>query len=303
MVKTVRFGLQAGPENGRKWIETAQRAEDLGFDLLCVGDHPGGHPSPLVALAAAAAVTSEIELGSYVMNVGLRHPLDIATDTATLDIVSDGRAFLGLGAGHTPTEWAQRDLPRPPVKHRVARLIEVATTTKQLLAGDSVTTGSEVGMVDAKLDDSLQRDVPLLIGGNNRQILRFAASQADVIALTGLGRTLEGGHKHELKWEPHQLEETFKIARSTPEREHPPEIQALVQWAAVTEDPGAIARRMGEDFAVDPALILESPFILIGSVKQILERIERNTERWGIDSYVVRRPSLEGIGQVIDQLR
>lgn len=109
----VSFSVQASPTDARSWLRLAQRCEAAGFDALLTADHPGSDASPFVALAAAAAVTSSIGLGSYVSNAAVREPIVLATDVATLDVVSDGRARLGLGAGHTPAEWHAIGRERP----------------------------------------------------------------------------------------------------------------------------------------------------------------------------------------------
>jgi alkanesulfonate monooxygenase SsuD/methylene tetrahydromethanopterin reductase-like flavin-dependent oxidoreductase (luciferase family) len=96
------FSLQAVPGDAAEWLDTARRAEAGGFDTLLTADHPGSCAAPFVALAAAAAVTSRIRPGSYVSNAGVREPMLLAADVATLDVVSGGRAVLGLGAGHPP---------------------------------------------------------------------------------------------------------------------------------------------------------------------------------------------------------
>ncbi|MFI7079607.1 LLM class flavin-dependent oxidoreductase [Micromonospora sp. NPDC049903] len=80
--------------------------------------HPGSAASPFVALAAAAAVTSTIGPGSYVSNAVVREPILLAADVATLDLVSGGRARLGLSAGHAPGEWETIGRPRPDVAGR-----------------------------------------------------------------------------------------------------------------------------------------------------------------------------------------
>ncbi|MCM0677447.1 LLM class flavin-dependent oxidoreductase, partial [Micromonospora phytophila] len=98
----VTFSLQATPSDAASWLDLARRAEAAGFDALLAADHPGAVTSPFVALAAAGAVTTTLNLGSYVSNAGVREPILLATDVATLDVVSGGRARLGLGAGHTP---------------------------------------------------------------------------------------------------------------------------------------------------------------------------------------------------------
>ncbi|WP_238454015.1 LLM class flavin-dependent oxidoreductase [Micromonospora sp. ATA51] len=99
------FSVQARPADAASWLDLARRLEAAGFDALLAADHPGHGASPFVSLAAAAAVTSTLGLGSYVSNAGVREPILLATDVATLDMVSGGRARLGLGAGHTPAEW------------------------------------------------------------------------------------------------------------------------------------------------------------------------------------------------------
>ncbi|MER6595316.1 LLM class flavin-dependent oxidoreductase, partial [Micromonospora purpureochromogenes] len=88
------FSLQATPTDAASWLDLARRAEAAGFDALLAADHPGAVTSPFVALAAAASVTSMIGLGSYVSNLGVREPILLATDVATLDLVSGGRARL-----------------------------------------------------------------------------------------------------------------------------------------------------------------------------------------------------------------
>jgi len=84
------FSLQARPRDARSWLQLAQRCEESGFDALLASDHPGSGASPFVALAAAAAVTSTLGLGSYVSNTGVREPVLLAADVATLDVVPSG---------------------------------------------------------------------------------------------------------------------------------------------------------------------------------------------------------------------
>lgn len=293
------FGVQTSPTSQTGWTESARRAEDLGFTFFCIGDHPGSWPSPFSALGAAASVTSSIRLGPYVANAGLRHPIDLATDTATLDIVSDGRAVLGLGAGHTPAEWGMRSQQRPSPHARVDRLIATADATRALLNGETVSIEGKPGLTEAKLGDRLVRPgIPLLVGGNNRQLLAYASENADIIGLTGLGRTLEGGHLHEARWSEEELAATFSLAAGDPTGRDP-DLQALVQWAEITDDPEQIARQVSQDLRVPLDQVLASPFILLGTAHQIADRIVENAERWGISSYVVRESSTEDIGRVI----
>src|SRR4051794_8302940 len=101
----IAFVAHAGLRNGRSWVQLATRCEALGLAGLYTADHPGVTPAPFVALAAAAAVSTTLELGPCVVNAGVWEPLALASEVATLDLASQGRAVLGIGAGHTPAEW------------------------------------------------------------------------------------------------------------------------------------------------------------------------------------------------------
>src|SRR4051794_30972698 len=178
------FSLQVVPQNAAEWLDTARRAEAAGFDALLTPDHPGSCTSPFVALAAAAGVTRTIKLGSYVSNAGIREPILLAADVATLDVVSDGRAVLGIGAGHTPAEWAAIGKTRPDTRGRGDRRIAAAEATRRLLDGEEVTVDSEqLVMAAAKLNQPrpVQSHVPVLFGGGNPRLLRWATENADLI--------------------------------------------------------------------------------------------------------------------------
>lgn len=99
---SLRISVQATPESARSWTELARTVESAGFDGLYVADHLGSSCSPFVALAAAATVTRRIRLGTCVINAGAWEPVALASEVATLDLLSGGRCRLGIGAGHTP---------------------------------------------------------------------------------------------------------------------------------------------------------------------------------------------------------
>ena len=115
------------------WLALAVEVERRGFDGLYVGDHPGSGPAPFVALAAAAAATERIKVGTCVLNAGMWDPVALANEVATLDLVSDGRAVLGVGAGHTPDEWTSTGRPYPSPGERVERMVELIEATRALL--------------------------------------------------------------------------------------------------------------------------------------------------------------------------
>jgi probable F420-dependent oxidoreductase len=292
------FALQVSPSNATEWISTARRAEAAGFTTLYVADHPGYGPSPFVALAAAAAVTSTIKLGSYVVNAGVREPMLLAADVATLDVVSGGRAVLGLGAGHTPAEWAAVGKVRPGVPGRVDRFIAVAEATVRLLAGEQVTVDvPELTMLQAELagPKAVQEKVPLLFGGGNTRLLRWAAANADLIGLSGLGRTLADGHSHEVRWRGSDIDAQVELAGDVP-------VEALVQQIVLTDDAGSFWAGKAADTGVPENELRQSPYLLAGTGDEIVAAVREHERRWGITRYAVRGEALELLVPLLPRL-
>jgi probable F420-dependent oxidoreductase len=290
-----------------QWRDFAKKVEALGFDALYVADHLGLTPSPFSALTAAATATSTLRLGTYVINSGIRDPLSLASDAATLDAVSGGRLILGLGAGHTPAEWTMTANPYPSPAQRVERLAEMVGVVTALLRGDVVTHhGPYLNLHDAFLlaPRPVQAKVPLLIGGNGTQLLRDAARTADIVSLTGLGRTLEDGHRHTADWSPTAIDARVAIVRaSAPQPEHVV-LDALVQHVEITDHRIEAAEwhaRMASGLTASD--VIGAPYALIGTLDQIIEELTSHRERWGFTSYVVRADALELVAPLIEQMR
>ncbi|GAA2572182.1 LLM class F420-dependent oxidoreductase [Winogradskya consettensis] len=295
------FSVQADPEDAAGWLGTARRAEGAGFSALLVADHPGSCASPFVALAAAAAVTSTIRLGSYVVNAGVREPILLAADVATLDVVSGGRAVLGLGAGHTPAEWDAVGQVRPDVRGRVDRAIAVAEATVRLLAGEKVTVATpELTMLGAELSEPrpVQERIPLLVGTANSRLLRWASGHADIIGLTGLGRTRADGHQHEARWRLDDIDAQVALARADGE----PVLEALVQQVEITDDPAAALAETADRLGMGVRDLREVPFLLVGTPDEIVGAVRRNRERWGITRYAVRGNALDLLAPLLPEL-
>ena len=286
----------------------AVEAENAGFDAFYVPDHPGVTPAPTPWLSAAATVTRTIALGANVTNAGVREPSHIAVDVATLDLLSGGRAILGIGAGHTPAEWRAIGATRPSPTDRVARLIESADVIVRLLRGETVTHHSQ----HLRVDDAtltfpvpVQRRIPLLIGGGNRQLLDYAARNADIVGLAGLGRTLEDGHSHEVRWRPADTDRLTDIVHAAAgSRNVKPRVEALVQDVTVTDDRERAAAELVKEvpgLTVQDAL--ECPYLLYGTESEITDQLLSHRRRWGIDRFAIRYSALEAITPVVAMIK
>jgi len=303
-----RFSLQVAQASSRsEWIDLAQRAEDAGFDLLVTADHLGGPLAPLVALASAAEATGQLRLGTMVLNNDFHHPVLLARDVATLDLLSDGRVELGLGAGHARPEYDSAGISFDPPGRRVSRLEEAVQILRKLFDGDEVSHQGEHYRVDALCEPRpTQRHLPLLIGGGGRRVLSVAARYADAVGFTGLGRTLSDGQRHEPGgFPPDRVDEQLDAVRGAAgERWDQLELQALVQAVVITDDPVGAAERMRARL---PGLsvpdILATPFLMIGSIASLVERLTENRNRWGFSHYTVRADALDALVPIIAALR
>ncbi len=303
----VIVSVQASPSDRASWLRLAAEVEAGGFAGLLAADHPGQVASPFVALAAAAGVTERIRLGTCVVNAGQWTPMALASEVATLDVVSGGRAALGVGAGHTPQEWTATGRPFPVAAERVDRMIEVVEATYALLAGDPVSyPGEHVTLVDADLEAPrpVQARVPLTIGGNGTRLLGYAAGTADVVGVTGLGRTLADGHRHEVDWSPEGLRRITRIVdRAGAGRPGRAVLEALVQHVEITPDRAAAAGRLAEHVpgaSLDD--LLAAPFLWLGTVEEIAAQLDSHARDLGIERYVIRAPAVDAGRRVLGEM-
>ena len=303
-----RFSLQAAEAGSRaEWVELARRAEDSGFDLLVTADHLGGPLAPLVALASAAEATRSLRVGTMVLNNDFHHPVLLARDVATLDLLSDGRAEVGLGAGHARPEYDSAGISFDLPGHRVARLEESVQVLRRLLDGENVTHhGEHYRLTDARCDPRpVQAHLPLLVGGGGRRVLAIGARHADAVGFTGLGRTLEDGQRHEpTGFPPSRVDAQVAAARAASgDRWSLLELQVLVQSVVVTNDaPGAAERLRSRLPNLSVEEILTTPYLMVGTVGSLAERLVEQRQRWGFSHYTVRTDALEAVSPVVAAL-
>ena len=275
------------------YAREARAAEDDGFAMVTAADHPGTCASPAAVLGALAVATSTVKLCGYVINAGTHEPLDLASDIATIDQLSGGRAILGVGAGHTPSEWLMYARPYPSAGERVDRLVEIVDVTTRLLAGETVTfQGKHIHTNTAVLTEPrpVVERVPVLIGGGSRRVLELAGRTADIVSYTGLGRTLEDGHNHQTNWSDAHTDTALGLVRNAADAagRTPPVIDILVQHNVVTDDRAETFARLMPRAGLPFEILDQAPFLLVGTIQQQVEQFHRNLERWGITSYTVR---------------
>jgi probable F420-dependent oxidoreductase len=195
MYRPFRFSIvSAVADSQTAWVNKARRAEELGYSTLLVADHLSTGVAPLTALAVAAQATTSLRVGSFVFGNDYRHPVILAKEIATLDLLSQGRVQLGIGAGNWPTDYEQMGVPFDRVGTRIGRLIEAVTLMKQLFTEDVVNfSGDYYKITDLKLFPKPIQNPhpPIHIASSGERMLTAAAQIADIINITPRG-TLKG---------------------------------------------------------------------------------------------------------------
>ncbi|WP_395103629.1 TIGR03621 family F420-dependent LLM class oxidoreductase [Actinomadura sp. SCN-SB] len=191
-----RFGAVVRLAGTRKaWIDKARRLEDTGFDVMLVPDHiVGPRFGPLTAMMAAADATTRLRVGTMVLANDFRHPVLLAKETATLDVLSDGRLELGIGTGWLGKDYNAAGLTLDEPRVRLRRLREGLAVLKGAWSGGPFSyEGEHYHVRDLEQDPrpAQRPHPPILIGGGGPAMLRLAAAEADIVNLTM--RTLPDG--------------------------------------------------------------------------------------------------------------
>lgn len=307
-MKAFRFGVNVWRAGSRaEWVEKAQKVEDLGYSTLSVPDHLTNLFAPMAALVSAAAGTKRLRVGTMVLNNDFRHPVLVAREAATVDLFTDGRFQLGLGAGHMKSEYDQAGLGFDPGATRVERLAEAIVIVKRLLEGGPVTfAGRHYRVTDHTIYPlPVQRPhPPIFIGGNAPRLLTLAAREADIVGLTGITFRRGGAAPDLADWRVAVVDERVRLVRDAAgDRHERLELNALVQRVVVTDDRRKAAEELTRRWTrLSAQEILESPYALIGTVDQLVEDLRARRERWGISYYIIFEPYMDAFAPVVARL-
>jgi len=285
-----RFGVQLrGAATAEGWLEKVRKVEALGYASLTVPDHFGDQLGPIVALAAAASVTQRLQLGALVFGNDYRHPVVLAKEMATLDVLSEGRIFFGLGAGWMKTDYDAAGMPYDAPAERVGRMTEALAVFKGLFSDGPFSfqgTHYRISALDG-LPKPVQRPhPPILIGGGGKRVLSFAGREADIV---GINANLKAGvfdararlvdaaaaTRRKIAW----------VRDAAGGRFDDLELSMQCFVVAITDDRERLAAAVATRFEVDTDTVLASPHVLIGTVDQMVDALQRVRDRYGI-SYI-----------------
>jgi probable F420-dependent oxidoreductase len=309
-----RFGVVGeGIRSGEQLAAEARRAEALGYATLLLRDHFVPEPfgdqlAPTVALMAAAGVTRTLRLGTMVLDNDYRHPVLLAKEAATLDLLSGGRFELGVGAGWLRDEYERAGMRFDAPGVRVARLEESLQVLKGLLAGSAFTFAG-VHYTVAGLE-SFPRPVqrphpPILVGAGSRRMLGIAGREADIVGI--LPRALPNGTISEDLSErsPETTDRKLDWVRQAAGGRFGELELSMMVSVIVADDHRKAAAQLAAERGWGTAAserVLEMPSVFVGGVDRIVELMQARRDRYGFSYYVVSDEDMEALGPVVGRL-
>jgi len=280
-----RFGVSVPfVGGGREWLEKARVVEELGYDVLLVGDNPGVQ-APLPALAAAAAATSRIRLSTYVLNPAVRPVSMLVHELATVDRLSDGRLEIGLGLGNRQLD----ELTQVGAEGRAGLLQRVISELRDAFAG----RGSGVAFA--------QEAPPIVVAGVGPRLVELAAAQADVFLVSGASprpTNVVGPSLFDLPTAERSYRRVREVAGDRVE------LASGLQVLAITENRRGVAeevRTTQPHLTVDE--ILASPKVAIGTVTEIAQQLRDRRDQLGISYFIVGEASMHELVAVRELLK
>jgi probable F420-dependent oxidoreductase len=306
-VRPFRFGVQVShAADGQAWMALARRAEELGYSTLFIPDHFEDQFGPLTALTAAAVATTDLRVGALVLDNDYRHPVPLAKELATIDVLSGGRLEVGIGAGWMRTDYDRAGMPYDEPRVRVDRMAEAIEVLNGCFADGPFSFDGEHYRIDNydNRPSPVQRPrPPLLLGGGGKRMLSIAAREADIV---GINPSLHAGEVGPDAAADATAEATDRklawVKQAAGDRFDDIELNCLVLATLVTDDQQGTAELMGQMFGLDAAGTLEVPHALIGTVEQIAEQIMARRDRWGFSYWVVQGDAMEAFAPVVAQL-
>jgi len=308
-VRPFRFTVQCSSPtamDARTWRDLARRCEGLGYSTLTVSDHLDEQVGPCAALMAAADATSTLRIGAMVFCNDFRHPVALAKEAATLDLLSDGRFEFGLGAGWLRTDYERAGISLDSPSVRIERMTEALAVIKGLWAAGPVTfAGRHYRVRDLVGTPKPLQDPhpPVFIGGGGRRMLSLAARQADIV---GLNPAMSSGAIDGSIGADATAEATLRkvgwIREAAVDRWPALDLQVRIHLAMVTDARSEIAEAMAGGFGLTVSQATASPHALVGTVEQVVEDLVHRRELFGINVIGLPIESMEAFEPIVARL-
>jgi probable F420-dependent oxidoreductase len=305
--RAFRFGVQEHrASSAKEWKEAARRAESLGYAAVYLPDHFGDQLGPIAALMSAADATTRLRVGALVFDNDYRHPVILAKEAATLDLLSDGRLDLGVGAGWMASDYEQAGIPYDRPGMRIERLEEGLQIVKGLMASGSFSFAGKHYQIKEMEGSPLpvqKPHPPILLGGGGRRMLSLAAREADIVNVNfnlADGRVSRALVRSGLADATDEKMAWIKDAAG--DRFEDIELSITVFLANITDDRESVAVPLAAGLGAEASDVFEMPHFLIGTVDEVVDQLRRRRDRYGISYVIVPGEIVEAFAPVVELL-
>ncbi len=313
-----RFAVQSfHAESAKDWTEQARKAEALGYSALHLADHllgPGpaleraNHPpqtlAAVPAMAHAAAVTTHLKIGCRVFCVDYHLPVVLIKEAMTMDLLSDGRLELGLGAGWVKEEYQALGIHMDSPGVRIDRLQDVIAGLKRwrepgLMNIDNAT----LSWKDFEGIPKPVSRLPLMIGGGSPKILRLAGREADIVSLNFNNRSgTIGADGVRLSTAAETQRKIAWVREGAGEQFAQRELEIGAYFTFVMDAVKPLVQQFARTFGLEEAEMRAHPHALFGSVDGLCAELERRRECFGISCVTVPMDVAEAFAPVVARL-
>jgi probable F420-dependent oxidoreductase len=303
-----RFGVQVShASSAKEWADLARRSEDAGYDVLTMPDHFTNQLAPVPALMAAANATTTLRIGALVFDNDYKHPVVLAKELATMDLLCDGRTEIGLGAGWMISDYEQAGITYDSPKVRIDRFIEGLSVIRGALGPDAFSFSGDYYTISQYngLPKPVQQPLPpILIGGGGPRVLGFAAREADIVGINGtMTAGVVGAEAISTMTAACVDEKVALVAKAGSHRLSEIELNIRTFFVKVTDDRASTINAISSMFSVPAELIDTSPFALIGSVDACIEQLLERREKWGFSYTIVGAENIDECAPIVAALR
>jgi probable F420-dependent oxidoreductase len=313
-----RFGVQAtNAAGGREWRDTVRRVEDLGYTTLFLADHylgpgpaqraahtPRQDLAPIAAMAAAAALSETLRIGCRVFCIDYHVPAVLAKEAATLDLLSDGRLEMGIGAGWSEGEYAAMGLEFDRPGRRIAKLAEVVSLIKAHWQGEELDCSGAFVRVHgyAGRPRPVQRPhPPIMIGGGGQRVLSLAGREADIVSMSTVPFVARDGDG--LDPQAVARRRIGFVRAAAGERYGRLDVESSPYFTEITDENEAALARLAQSTGIPADLLRDHPNVLIGSPESVAELLWSQRETLGVNYVTVQQSQIESFAPVVALLR
>ncbi len=309
-----RFAVQAtNASGGREWRDTVRKVEDLGYSTLFLADHylgpgpaqreahtPRQDLAPIAAMAAAAACSERLRIGCRVFCIDYHVPAVLAKEAATLDVLSDGRLEMGIGAGWSGVEYEAMGLDFDRPGRRIAKLAEVIALIKAHWRGEELDCSGEFIQVHGyagRPRPVQQPHPPIMIGGGGQRILTLAGREADIVSMSSVpfvARDADGLDPQEVA----QRRIGF-VRAAAGERFGRLDVESSPYFSDITDDPETVLAGVAKSTGIASDVLRDHPNVLVGPTESVVEKLYSHRETLGVNYVTVQQSQIESFAPIV----